>query len=426
MPRIPSPFLAALALACACLPAIGQTFQPQTIRFTGVPDYSDQELLGALNLAAGTPVSYAQMNADAQKLVDTGLFATAAFKFDGRDLVFQLASSPDLLPLRLQNLPLHAGKDLEAKLHQKFPLYHGLLPQQGGLTESVRAALEQMLAAQNIKATVSTAPFNDAASRKMTAVNFVVTSPQVLVGDIRTEGAIVALDPKASLILAKYPGAPYDATATAAAIEMDFTAYYKDQGYADPAIHVTASPKAVFSAAAIRIPLRVALVPGPQYKLGKVQLAPGLLVSQTDFDQRFHFHAGDTPDGDRLRAASKFIEQQYHDLGYIKAQVQPVATADRTGKTISYNIDVAPGPVYTMGKLTIDNVTDELRSAMLAAWKLPSGAVFNESIISAFFSSKSVNPALQQVFSGADYRYTLLPNDALRSVDVNLALEKKH
>lgn len=417
--------LSLATLVFVVFPALGQNFQPKSIRFTGAPEYSDQELLSTVQLTPGNAISYAEMNSYAQKLVDTGMFASVGFKFDGQDLIFQLAPAPGLLPIRLQNLPLHAGKDLDDTLHRRFPLYRGVLPLQGGLTESVRSALQQMLAAQKIQASVVAAPLNDPVLHKPCAVGFSIVSPPVFVGELQTEGAIVALDPKAAALLAKFPGTLYDAEATPGQIETDLDAYYKDQGYPGPAVHVTANLKPVVSPTAIRIPLHVSIVPGVQFKLARIQLGPGLLVSQADFDRQFHLRPGDVADGERLRTAWTFIERTYHDHGYIKAKIQPAATTDKLNKTVSYVVSVDPGPIYTMGKLTIDNVTDDLRSAMLAAWKMPAGSVFNESAISEFFNAHGVNPALEQVFSGVDYRYTLLPHDDTCTVDVKLTLEKK-
>jgi hypothetical protein len=55
---------------------------------------------------------------------------------------------------------------------------------------------------------------------------------------------------------------------------------------------------------------------------------------------------------------------------------------------VNYTIEVQPGPVYTMGKLIIQNGADDLRAAMLAAWKMPAGAVFNASAIQTYYSSQ--------------------------------------
>jgi len=416
---------AVLALICAALPIAGQSIQPQSIRFAGTSEYSDAELLSAADLKPGVDLTYAEINIRAQKLIDSGVFSAVAFKFDGQDLTFQLTPASGLVPVRLQNLPIAGGKALDQKLHTQFPLYHGLVPEQGGLTESVRSALEEMLAAQGIKATVAAMPVRNRSTDKAESVNFSITAPTVVVGEIRTEGTIVMLDPKASAILARFPGTPYDAEESIHQIETDLGAYYRDQGYLEPAIHANAGVKAVLSSNAIRVPLRVSILPGAQFKLSGIQLAPGLLVTQAEFDHQSGVHIGDFADDSSLRQNWKFIEHQYHNRGYIKAKVEPTPTVDHAGKTVSYVISVDPGPVYTMGALTIDNVTDELRAAILAAWKMSAGSIFNEDSILSFFATHGVNPALEQVFSGVNCRYFMHPNDNTHVVDLTLVLEQK-
>jgi len=416
---------AVLALICAALPIAGQSIQPQSIRFAGTSEYSDAELLSAADLKPGVDLTYAEINIRAQKLVDSGVFSAVAFKFDGQDLTFQLTPASGLVPVRLQNLPIAGGKALDQKLHTQFPLYHGLVPEQGGLTESVRSALEEMLAAQGIKATVAAMPVRNRSTDKAESVNFSITAPTVVVGEIRTEGTIVMLDPKASAILARFPGTPYDAEESIHQIETDLGAYYRDQGYLEPAIHANAGVKAVLSSNAIRVPLRVSILPGAQFKLSGIQLAPGLLVTQAEFDHQSGVHIGDFADDSSLRQNWKFIDHQYHNRGYIKAKVEPTPTVDHAGKTVSYVISVDPGPVYTMGALTIDNVTDELRAAILAAWKMSAGSIFNEDSILSFFATHGVNPALEQVFSGVNCRYFMHPNDNTHVVDLTLVLEQK-
>jgi outer membrane protein insertion porin family len=417
--------IAAILLVFAGVSAKGQNFEPKSIRFTGTSEYSEAELLSATDLKPGAELTYAEMNSRAQKLLDSGVFSAVAFKFDGQDLILQLTPATGLLPIRLQNLPIAGGKDLDDKLHRQFPLYHGLIPVQGGLTESVRSALEQMLAVQDVKATVAAMPFGGGATNKAVAVNFSITAPPVLVGEIKTEGTIVMLDPKASAILAKFPGTSYDAEGTVNQIETNLSAYYRDHGYLEPAIHANANGKPAVSSNAIRIPLRVSILPGAQFKLAGIQMAPGILVTQADFDRQSGVRAGDFADDSALRQDWKFIESQYHNRGYIKAKVDAIPTVDHAGKTISYVVSVDPGPAYTMGTLTIDNVTDDLRAAVLAAWKMPAGAVFNEGSIPAFFATHGVNPALEQVFSGVNCRYFLHPNDNTHVVDLTLTLEQK-
>lgn len=145
-------YLVVLAAALAALPLArpvpAQKFQPKTIQFKGDPEYTDKELMDAAGLKKGTVLDYAEMNEHSKRLLDTGLFATLAFKFDGQDLIFMLTPSADLYPIRLENLPLMPGEDLDAKLHDGLPLYHGKVPAEGGWLRTCVRLLKRCLPAR--------------------------------------------------------------------------------------------------------------------------------------------------------------------------------------------------------------------------------------------------------------------------------------
>jgi len=61
---------------------------------------------------------------------------------------------------------------------------------------------------------------------------------------------------------------------------------------------------------------------------------------------------------------------------------------------------------------------------MLAAWKMPAGAVFNASAIQAYFSSQGNTP-LGRTFASANCKYKLTKNIETHTVDVTLRVEKR-
>jgi outer membrane protein insertion porin family len=416
--------LTVLVLFASTLPSAAQKYLPKTIQFKGAPEYSDQELLTASGLKKGTVLDFAEMSGHSQKLMDTGLFETLSFKFDGVDLVYTLVLHAELYPVRLENLPLTPGHELDAALHDRVPLYHGKVPAEGGLTEEVRQALEAMLAAKGIKATVAAMPYADLKSNMVTAINYSITTPPVNVGEIHIGGVAVPLDPKATEILARLTGSAYNMEGTPNQIETSLGNYYRDQGYLEAAVHATAQNAPIIAPEAVHIPFQVSVAPGALYRISGVQLAPGLLVTQADFDRQARIHPGDIATAQYVRENWQFIERQYHNKGYMKAVVHPTASFDRAQGTVSFAVTVEPGAVYRMGKLTIQNSADDLRAAMWAAWKLPSGEVFDESAVRTYFTSQG-NTALGRTFASANCKYQLTLNDDMGTVDVTLRLEKK-
>lgn len=110
----------------------------------------------------------------------------------------------------------------------------------------------------------------------------------------------------------------------------------------------------------------------------------------------------------------------------MEAAVHPTPTFDRVKGTVSFAVTVDPGPVYTMGKLTIQNGADDLRAAMLAVWKLPARAVFNEGAMRGFYSKLPPKSPLARTMMTADLMFATHLNKDTHTVDVTLRMEKKH
>ena len=416
-------FFAASIVLWVGLPAAAQTFLPKVIQFEGAPEYAAQELLNVAELKPGLALTQSEMQAHGQKLMDTGLFDNLTFRFNGGTLTYTLVPSVSLLPVRLQNFPPAIDKAAEKRLREQIPVYHGKVPAEGGLLNQVRGALEAMLAAQGITATVSAAPSTGVAPQKG-AMGFSIMSPAVEVGEFKLDPAEAAPDAKAMEILAKLSGSAYDAAGSPDQIVTYVANYYHDRGYLEAAIHATAAEVATVTPEAVRIPFLVSIVPGQQYRLEGVRLAADCLVTQSEFDRQSRIHPGDVAEGQRLLDDWVLVSHQYHNRGYMAAAVHPVPAFDRARSTVSFSVSVEPGPVYTMGRLIIENGADDLRAAMQAAWKMAAGAVFNESAVDEYFQTQGNTP-LGRTFASANCRYKITAHVDTRTVDVTLRLERK-
>ena len=417
--------LTAILLLAAALPANSQSFLPKTIQFKGAPEYTNQELLAAVGLKKGTVLNFDEIKDHSQRLLDTGVFESVLFNFDGVDLTFTLVPSTTLYSIHLENLPLKPGREMDAALHDRLPLYHGKVPSQGGLLDGVRGALEEMLAAKGIKADLTATPNTYRKLTKESVMSFAITAPPVVVGEIHPDSVSAALDPGAIEVLAKLTGSAYDVQGSLSQIETYLGNYYHDKGCLEAEIRATPQDPPVITPETIRIPFLVSVSPGPIYKLKGIQLAPDSVITQAEFDRQSHVHSGDVAGGQHMTENWEFLASQYHNRGYMDATVHPIPSFDRAQGTVTFTVTVEAGPVYTMGKLSILNGADDLRAAMLAAWKLPEGAVFNESAIQMYFNLQGNTP-LGRTFASSTCRFKLTRNIQTHTIDVALLLGKKH
>jgi outer membrane protein assembly factor BamA len=430
MKRTPFLLQTAILLLAAAPSVAAQKFIPQSIQFKGAPEYSNQELLAAVGYKKDTPIAYSEVKSHSQRLLDTGLFESASFIYNGVNLVFTLVPSTALYPVRLLNLPLTPGKELDAALHDRLPLYHGKVPFDGGLTEQVRQALEEMLAAKGIKVTVAATPYTDLKLAEVTAMSFSVTAPPMRVGEIHLEGVSPDLLAKAKLVADRTKRTDYNTENAAGNIEHAFASFFSDEGYAAVKVHAERQGDPVVSSEAIEIPFNVIVEEGRHYKLGSIHLPSGEPLTMAEINKTAGVVSNtvekmSVKDGVTLRTALSFVTGQYKSKGYMDCVVTPHPQYDDANGIVNYTLEVQTGPVYTMGKLTIENGADDLRAAMLAAWKLPEGAVFNESAIQTYFYSQGNTP-LGRTFASATCRFKLTRNLLTHTIDVALLLEKKH
>lgn len=425
--------LLASALCALLIPRVlaAQTFTPKSIVFQGAPNLPAADLLAAVQLHPGQPLTLDQVRAHAQLLLDTGLFDDIHYNFAGPALVFTLTPTTQIFPMRLINFPFAPGPALDAQLHAQFPLFQGKVPADGTLLSGIRLALEHMLTAQGLQATVKVVPFTDPKVQAITSMDFSIYIPDVLIGPIQLDASAATPKTVASLkdAAAQLTGQPYDRLGSPDLIQTTLLAECRNRGFLDCAVHATPQAPVQTSAdlipRAIHIPFTASIDPGPEYHIASIQLAPGAAISQSDFDRISGLHPGDPADLGRLQQALDALTRQYHDTGHVRAQATFTPAIDRAHSTVAYTVSVNPGPVYTMGRLAIQNVSGQLRAMILDTWKMPEGAVFNESAIMDYFSDRKLPSDLKRTFAIATVRYTLHIDDSTKTVGVELFLASK-
>jgi hypothetical protein len=151
-----------------------------------------------------------------------------------------------------------------------------------------------------------------------------------------------------------------------------------------------------------------------------------MAVTQQAFDKQAQLRPGEVVAPVKLREEWHYLERQYHNHGLMKAVISAAPVFDHANNTVLYQVTAIPGPVYAMGTLKVENVSDDLRAEIVAAWPIPAGSTFNESAITAMTATQGVHPALERVFATTTLRYRLALHDDVRIVDVILRLEKRH
>jgi outer membrane protein assembly factor BamA len=176
-----------LVLAALAVSAPAQKYIPKKIVFSGTTA-SQAELLAVSGLKPGDSLGQTEIQAAAQKLIDTGLFTDVHFAFDGAELTYILKPASGMEPVTYANFPWWDEKALNAAVAVKVPLFHGSVPPESGMQQQVAAALTALLAEKGVQATVSALPAKDEAMREA-GVQFHIDTPAVEIGSVNFSGA---------------------------------------------------------------------------------------------------------------------------------------------------------------------------------------------------------------------------------------------
>jgi outer membrane protein assembly factor BamA len=415
-----------LALVGMAIPVCAQKFIPKTIQFKGDPEYSTEEMLAAASLKKGEMLDYAGMNACSKRLMDTGMFSSLTFKFDGQDLIFQLTPADQLAPVHLDNLPIDSGADLDAKLHKQFPLYHGKLPSDGGLVDQVRGALEAMLAAEGIQGSVVAAPGGDSKTHRVNSMHFSLANPPVAVSVKEFTGASSEFKDKLQAIAQETAKIPFDTESSASTIEQAFKIFYQDRGYAGAKVRAERAGNPVLDPGGIVVPYAVKIEEGRVYKIGTVHVPDNTPMTQAEIAKALAPNPSGPVDGIRIRTVWSTIAQRYHAKGYLDCKISPTPQFDDAAGTVNYDVAIEPGSVYHLAFVKFENVSDELRALLIRNWQMLPGDVFNESYVANFMAAAQQNdPVLRRTLANVKTTFNAMADPQTHDVNVVVRLEKR-
>jgi len=355
--------LGVVSLLAAATPSHGQSFTPQSIHFVGAPTYSDLELANAAGLKVGQSYSADELNRRAQQLLDIGIFDKVAYKFDGSKLTYSVRTNSQTYPIEIGNLPLEVGKDFDARLHAKVPLYQGTVPAQGLLLEAIRRSLEDMLVPEGVRAQVAAELVSDPITHTPAAVKFSIDSQPVKVGALKFEGVSDFLRPQLEKdkTLADIP---FDAANASAQIERTITDIYAGHGFAAAQVHAVRYGYPVLEDGSIRVPYKVTVQEGRAYRLGTVTLSHDLPIDPAEIDRLMALRSSFMPESMFVENLVSQIEMKLKGQGYLNCHVTLETHLDENAGVANYKVVADLGTAGQPGSLKPETASGGLQNLM--------------------------------------------------------------
>ena len=384
-----------VALCAACLrwaaPA-GARQQPQQsikldrIEFKGLDRVKEDEALGKSGLTLGQTVVIDDVEAAANRLLESGLFTNLSYKLKGTTdksvLTFEVVERKWTMPVSFDNFVWFTDEELNAAVRRKLPAFDGTAPESGGVTEQIKQALTELLNERKIEGKVQYDLSEDPLTRKIAHL-FSVKGPGLRVCKITYAGARAL--PEEQLVTKS--GGIFDNDFSRAYVggfvESNLLPLYHERGY----LRATFSPPKVTPEASPEckgVTVAMTVDEGSIYVWDKATWDGNTGLTAQELDAALGMRNREVANAVKIATGLGRVRKAYGRKGYIGARLRPASEFDDTARSVTYRFHVTEGPQYYMGDLVIEGLDEAATNNLRGRWRLLHKEVYDEGYLDEF------------------------------------------
>lgn len=432
MKRLTNHLLILFTLTVAAAFAIAQDARViARVEFEGLQQVAAEEALATSGLKTGQPFKLEEIDAAAQRLLDSGIFKqigyrtrTAANKVT---ITFQVeeAGGGDS-PVVFDNFIWFTEEQLMDAVRREVPLFAGRAPNVGKMPEAITRALQQLVTEQKLSGTVGYLPFQDLSGRILSHI-FSVSGVKMPICTIRFIGAKNLPEAKLEGIAKELSDTEYSSELVRGFAGMKLIAAYREAGqlrakFAPP---VGKPDPRCKSGVEVTLPVDEGLI----YSWSGIDWTGATALTPDQLNSALGIKQGEVANGLKFDRGLIDVTKAYGREGYIEARVKPVPEFNDNARTVAYKIDVREGPQYRMGGLVFKGLSERDAKALRDAWRMKRGDIFDQGYLEEFFK-REARSVMQRLFEERGNTSKpppridthLKPNKETLTIDVTLEL----
>jgi outer membrane protein insertion porin family len=406
-----------LCLSFLLIPAPATAAFPQTtdnptatlkaIHADGVKHLSAEQVIALAGLSIGSAVGKQDLQAAADRLVQTGLFSNVNYAFqskeDGLYLTLKLVEAPRI-PAYFDNIPWFSDGELADAIRKVLPFYDGTVPEGGATVDQVASILTDLIASRGMNTKVEyqviSNPLGEGSVQEFRIADVVLQIAKIEFGDPALAGS-----KELQQHLGEVQGKTYSRMVIDLFLAEQVKPIYLQKGFlraklGPPEIRLSGNPNQKLPD---HIPVFVPITPGPAYRWKTAQWNGNTVLSGFTMNALIGIKDGEVANGMAIEAAWTRLQEEYGHRGYLEAKVEPVAEFDDRAHTVSYRINIFEGRPYKFGKLVLTGMSPTGEKRLRAAWPILSGDVFDKTKYEDILLKLQVHP--EQIFVDLPMHY---------------------
>jgi outer membrane protein assembly factor BamA len=422
-----APTFSSWAQTSPLAPVTAATAPLHEIHVNGLKSLPEPQAVALTGLQAGAQVGKDDLQAAADRLVRSGLFAKVRYNFqsrtDGLLVTFHVEEAPRV-PAYFDNFPWFADRELSDAIRAKLPFYDGTLPEAGALVEQGAEAVGQFLVTHGLQAAVEHQVAPNPTGEGSVQL-FRINAEALHIAGVEFSDPALNSSLTVRQQLPDLLGRPYSRMAIDTFLTEQIRPIFLQKGFlraklGPPEVRLTGNPNKKLPE---QIPVFVPVNPGAVYHWKGVEWSGNNLLSTITLTNSVGLKSGDIADAMAIEAGWDRVREEYGRRGYMQVKVDPTATYDDAAHTIAYSVRIDEGKPFRFGSMTITGLSMTAERLLREAWPIPQGQLFNKVRFEEFLTKLQAHS--RDIFKDLPIHYDevghwLQPDEAKGTVDVLL------
>jgi outer membrane protein insertion porin family len=382
--------------------AAAQTPAPATaplheIRTEGLKTFPEAQVTALSQLAKGSLVGKSDLQAAADRLLETGMFAKVNYTFqtrgEGLTVTFQLEEAARV-PVYFDNLPWFSDGELSDAIRKRVPYFDGTLPEAGAVVDQASDALKELLTSHQLSVTVEHELLANPLAEG-TVQKFYVQGASFYIASVDFGDPSLSSSHVVQQQLAEVQGKPFSRMTIDLFLSEQLRPFYLQKGFlrvklGPPEVRLTGNPNQKLPE---QIPVFVPIVTGAIYRWKEARWSGNSLLSSITLSSELGLKPGDVADGMQIEAGWDRAREEYGHRGYLDAKIDPVASYDEQAHTVSFVATVSEGAQYRFHTMVVTGLSVAGERRLHQVWPTEAGAVFDKIQFERFLTRLQSQPA---------------------------------
>ena len=359
------------------------------IDFDGLKRVSREEALAASGLQAGQSIGVEMVDAAADKLMNSGLFKNLSYSVRGTNekavVTFKVEEATSAMPVVFDNFIWFTDEELTSAVKRKIPSFDGTAPEAGGVTDTIKAALEELLRSRKISGAVEYTLSAEQRGRGAEHL-FTVKGPGLQVCKLEFPGARAL---QQELLVQKSGGIfdnEYSRKYVGSFAENTLLPLYHERGYLRAGF---LAPKVTAAEAGENcegggVTLTLPVEEGAVYLWDKAEWEGNEALTAEELSAALGMRPNEIANALKVDKGVGQVRRAYGRKGFLGARASATPVFDDAGRHVTFRFKVEEGSQYRMGALNIEGLDEQNTNDLRTRWSLLAREVYDEGYLPEF------------------------------------------